>query len=305
MEFGKLADISNVDFTLPQDSSDTARVLAKNEPCNKPLLYVGCTGWSMPQWNGVWYPKDCKSTNYLKEYSNQFNTIEHNTTHYRIPDTALVLKWKNESSADFRFCPKIPQSISHSRDLGLNTNEMRLFTENILLLEEKMGCCFMQLPPHFGIERLALLESFLQKWSLQLPLAIEIRHESIFNEPKNSHRFFDLLEKYQVASVITDVSGRRDVLHQRLTNDIAMIRFVGNDLHPTDYERIDEWTECLKNWFSQGLEQVFFFTHEPENLKAPDLALYMTEQLKMTFAASNVRSAQRYDKHKQEQMSLF
>jgi uncharacterized protein YecE (DUF72 family) len=304
MEFGKLADISNIDFTLPEDSSDTARVLAKYEKNDQPLLYIGCTGWSMPQWNGVWYPKDCKSTNYLKEYSRQFNTIEHNTTHYRIPDAALVLKWKNESSADFKFCPKIPQSISHSRDLGLNTTEMRLFTENILLLEEKMGCCFMQLPPHFGIERLALLESFLQKWSLQLPLAIEIRHENIFNDEKNSHRFFDLLEKHQVASVITDVSGRRDVLHQRLTNDIAMVRFVGNDLHQTDYERIDEWIERLKNWFSQGVQQVFFFTHEPENIKAPDLALYMTEQLKKTFE-SNVRSAQRYDNNKQEQMSLF
>ncbi len=304
MEFGKLTDISKVDFSLPKDSSDTARVLAKYEKNNKPLLYVGCTGWSMPQWNGTWYPKDCKSINYLKEYSRQFNTIEHNTTHYRIPDEALVLKWKNESSNDFKFCPKIPQSISHSRDLGLNTNGMRLFTENILLLGEKMGCCFMQLPPHFGIERLALLKSFLQKWHLELPLAIEIRHENIFNDEKNTHRFFELLEKYKVASVITDVSGRRDVLHQRLTNDIAMIRFVGNDLHSTDYQRIDEWIERLKSWFSQGLQEVFFFTHEPENLKAPDLALYMTEQLKAKFD-SNIRLPQRYDIYKNEQMSLF
>ncbi len=161
MEFGKVADISLVDFKLPTDASETQRILNQFEKVEKANIYVGCTGWSMPQWNGTWYPKGCKSTDYLKEYSKQFNTIEHNTTHYRIPDSSTVLKWKNESSDDFRFCPKIPQTISHSRDLGLNTNETRLFTENILRLEEKMGCCFLQLPPYFGIERLELLSHFL------------------------------------------------------------------------------------------------------------------------------------------------
>ncbi len=131
-----------------------------------------------------------------------------------------------------------------------------------------------------------------------------MRHENIFDNENHSHRFFDLLEKHNVASVITDVSGRRDVLHQRLCNGTAMIRFVGNDLHFTDYQRIDEWVLRLKHWFSEGLQQVFFFTHEPENLKAPDLALYLIEKINTNFK-DKIRSPQRYDTVKNEQMSLF
>jgi hypothetical protein len=53
-----------------------------------------------------------------------------------------------------------------------------------------------------------------------------------------------------------------------------MVRFVGNGLHPTDFARIDAWASRLANWCAHGLRQVYFFTHEPDNLLAPDLAAY-------------------------------
>ena len=61
-------------------------------------------------------------------------------------------------------------------------------------------------------------------------------------------------------------------LHMRLTTPIAMVRFVGNGLHPTDYTRIDEWVERIVSWQKMGLREVYFFTHEPDNLLAPDIA---------------------------------
>jgi uncharacterized protein YecE (DUF72 family) len=79
--------------------------------------------------------------------------------------------------------------------------------------------------------------------------------------------------------VLTDVAGRRDVLHMRLTSPSAMIRFVGNSLHPTDYTRIDDWVERLKMWFDSGLKQLYFFVHEPDNITSPELATYFINQL--------------------------
>ena len=78
---------------------------------------------------------------------------------------------------------------------------------------------------------------------------------------------------------MTDVSGRRDVLHMRLTTSTAFIRFVGNDLDATDFSRIDAWIERLKTWFEAGLHEVYFFTHEPDNLTAPHLARYFFEKM--------------------------
>jgi hypothetical protein len=56
-----------------------------------------------------------------------------------------------------------------------------------------------------------------------------------------------------VGTVITDVAGRRDVLHMRLTTPVAFISFVTNSLHPKDYVRADAWVETNKTWVgSQG-----------------------------------------------------
>lgn len=305
MKFGKLPDISNVDFNLPPDALGTSQLLERlPKKEGKSFLYVGCTGWSMKEWVGKVYPKGTKTKEYLQHYSRQFNTIELNTTHYRIPTADTIQKWKNDSAKDFKFCPKIPQTISHSRDLGISSGLIPLFCDAILGLEDKLGCCFMQLPPYFGANRLGVLSRFLDNFPTQIPLAIEARHESWFNHPQNFQNFFQLLEQYKVSPVITDVAGRRDVLHNRLTTDTVLIRFVGNGLHPTDYTRIDQWLQRLKNWYSQNLKAVYCFTHEPDNILAPDLAHYMVKQAKQQLHVIT-RGPDFYDKNDGQQMSLF
>ena len=144
MKFGKLSDISNVVFSLPSEPEENKTILSSFPKQNTPpKIHIGCTGWSMKEWVGKVYPLKTPAKDYLKHYARQFNTIELNTTHYRIPSEANIEKWKNESTTDFRFCPKIPQVISHSADLGGNNDALNNFCKNILLLEEKLGCCFM------------------------------------------------------------------------------------------------------------------------------------------------------------------
>ena len=283
MKFGKLADISKVNFQLPQDPSGTKTLLqslAHNDEI--PTTYIGCTGWSMKEWIGKVYPKGSQAKDFLKYYTAQFNTIELNTTHYRIPSDDTIAVWKRESSPDFRFCPKVPQIISHSKDLGYASGNVLAFCNSIQQLKEKLGCCFLQLPPYFGNNKIGLLEHFIKNFPKHIPLAIELRHESWFNDVKSFEEVFSLFEIYNISTVITDVAGRRDVLHQRLTTNTVLIRFVGNNLHATDYERVDSWVARIKTWFEDGLTKVYFFTHEPDNLLAPELAFYLYEQIKTT-----------------------
>ena len=286
MDFGKLADISTVDFTLPPDHDDTFRLL-KNAPPRRglPRVYLGCTGWAMKEWNGWVYPKGCKSIDYAHFYSRQFNTIEFNTTHYRTPTAADIQKWRTTTEADFRFAPKMLQQVSHAKNLGYGTGLTTQFCEAILGLEEKLGICFMQMPPYFRFADLPILEKYLSKFPKAVPLAVEIRHESWFSTPQYFNAIFDLLENAKVSTVLTDVSGRRDVLHMRLTTPTAFIRFVGNDLDATDFSRIDAWIERLKTWFDAGLHEVYFFTHEPDNLTAPHLARYFLEKMQAKMPA--------------------
>lgn len=305
MKFGRLTDFATVDYTLPPDAAATAQVLAQLAPRQElPQLYVGCTGWSMKEWLGHVYPKNTKTADYLRHYAQQFNTIELNTTHYRIPSIEMVSKWREQSTADFRFCPKIPQSISHSQNLGINTGLIEQFCNHISFLEEKMGCCFMQLPPYFGVDKFYLLEQFLQVFPNNIPLAIEVRHKSWFANKNNSNAFFKLLEKHGKHTVITDVPGRRDILHQRLTSDTLLLRWNGNGLHETDYSRMQEWLTRIGTWFDQNLRKVYLFIHEPDNILGPDMALYTVEKAKEMFA-TKTRGPSFYDRDQGEQMTLF
>ena len=305
MKFGKLPDIADVNFSLPSEPTANHSVLEKLPPTDeKTRVYIGCTGWSMKEWVGKVYPTGTKAADYLYHYSRQFNTIEFNTTHYRIPNEATVQKWYAESAADFRFCPKVLQLISHSRDLGYGSGKITEFCHAIAGLEEKLGCSFMQLPPYFGVDKLPVLAQFLEKWPREIPLAIELRHESWFEQSAAFEKLADLLENRQIPLVITDVAGRRDVLHLRLTAATTMVRFVGNGLHDTDYERIDEWVVQLRKWWNKGLSEIYFFPHEPDNILAPEMTAYLYEQLK-DFAEIQIRGPKFLNADTGVQMNLF
>ncbi|MEM1357079.1 MAG: DUF72 domain-containing protein [Bacteroidota bacterium] len=280
MKFGKVAQPTQVHFELPLDPLANRERLDRyelGEGDGLPNIYVGATGWSMKEWVGKWYPEKTKATAFLQHYGQQFNTIELNTTHYRIPDTKLVQKWYDTVPTDFRFCPKIPQSISHRNDFGQQAGHLQRFVASLDGMGEKLGCAFMQLPPYFGADRLGQMEVFLDRWPRLLPLAVEVRHESWFADPFRTEALMDALAARGIAAVITDVAGRRDVLHNYVTAPRTMVRFVGNGLLPSDYTRLEDWASKLLDW---NLPEAYFFPPQPDNILAPDAAAWFVDQLK-------------------------
>ncbi|NEM96485.1 DUF72 domain-containing protein [Pontibacter burrus] len=279
MDFGKLQTIAHVDFTLPADNAGTQVVLQQHKQEAKPEVYIGLPVWVNKAWAGSIYPASMREKDSLLWYGRQFNTIELNSTHYHIPGPTTIDRWRNSVPRGFKFCPKFPQLISHEGPLRNTQSITTAFFEAIAGLEDNLGSSFLQLPPYFGPDQLPDLEAFLRFIPESIPVTIEFRHPDWFTDEVAGQELFELLEKYEVGTVITDVAGRRDVLHMRLTTPAAMIRFVGNGLHPTDYSRIDAWVQRLKLWFDSGLQQLYFFVHEPDNTLAPELAIYLIGQL--------------------------
>ncbi len=303
MKFGKLVDIRAVDFRLPPMAENNERMKAYSSHSG-PDLYVGCTGWSMKEWVGTVYPQGSKPKDFLREYCRQFNTIELNTTHYRIPDLETVGRWKSESPSDFRFCPKIPQLISHSRDLGLGSEALTQFTGVLEALGSRLGPCFLQLPPYFGTDRMPLLQRFFEKWPREFPLSVEMRHESWFQSQTVKEQWLNQLAEAGIIALMTDVAGRRDVLHMGLSSNKTLIRFVGNDLHPTDFQRVDAWLSRLDQMKEQGVSEIYFFTHEPDNLQAPQMADYLVQQALEKYSF-RTRGPKLLDPGAGRQISLF
>jgi uncharacterized protein YecE (DUF72 family) len=302
MKFGKLDKIDGIDFTMPPTPKTTQELL-KNSAQKKsaPIILSGCTGWYMKEWLGSFYPKNAKAQDFLRFYSRQFNTIELNSTYYRIPDKKSVDKWVEQTLPGFKFAPKIPQIISQSEDLSLRESYIESFTEVIAALDDRLGISFLQLPPNFGPRNIRILEQFLKRFPCKdIPLSVEVRNENWFVE-KDMLILQNLLAAYGAGIVLSDVAGRRDVLHMYLSNNTAMIRFVGNELHESDFSRLDAWMLRLKEWVEMGLSEVYFFHHQDNNLLAPEMTIYFNQKLNHVLGTNLTVPV----KHSDVQLSLF
>lgn len=279
MEFGKITDtdLSGVEFTLPADSPETARVFS-TLPKAKPAVYVGCAKWGRKDWIGKIYPKGTRESDFLPLYAQNFNSIELNATFYKIPSFKQAQEWSSKVGSNFLFSPKIPNSISHIHRLKNTSERLEYFLKGIAGFGPNLGPVFLMLHPGMGPKSLETIESFLQAFPREIRVFVEMRHEGWFENKESSEAIFQVLERNGAGAVITDVAGRRDCVHMRLTTGEAFIRFVGNDLHPTDYTRVDEWIMRIRKWLDAGLSRVYFFLHENEEVHSPVIAKYAIEQ---------------------------
>lgn len=111
MDFGKVGNPDNIDFSMPPDDVVTEEMFVKYKTDQQlPFrLYVGCTSWGRKDWIGKVYPKGTKDKDLLAHYVKQFNCIELNALFYNLQPKTVIEKWAALADPSFRFCPQIPQ----------------------------------------------------------------------------------------------------------------------------------------------------------------------------------------------------
>ncbi len=285
MEFGKIHNLDAINPTLPPGSAFNAKIWASVEPSQHPNVFIGGPVWANKDYVGKVYPSTAKERDFLHYYVRQFNTIELNLTHYQIPTAGMIEKWKAEAAGSldrsgFTFCPKFPQVISHERQLVATEALTEEFVNAVFSLEEFLGMTFLQLPPQFGPDKWPVLEAYLKSLPDELDVAVEFRHPDWFSKASIWQQTLERLYLLRRHAVITDVAGRRDVLHMGLSSPVLTLRFIANEGHPTDYIRSDAWIQRLKTWFEKGLQTAYLFIHGGgDNDTAPELILYWIREL--------------------------
>ncbi len=275
MKFGSVEHPEQIDFTLPKDHPGTKRVLNKVKDDNVPEIYVGCAKWNRADLKGF-YPRGTKDE--LGYYSSQFNAIELNATFYRIFPAEQFATWYDKTPSGFKFFPKLNQEISHWKRLDGTKEVVENYLYNASNLKEKLGTVFLQMHNNFAPKDFDRVVDFVENWPEQIPLAIEFRHTDWYNDTKVAEDLYQLLESHNISNVIVDTAGRRDLMHMRLTNPTAFVRYVGAN-HPTDYSRLDDWVERLKTWKAQGIKEVDFFIHQNIEKESPLLSAYFIKKL--------------------------
>jgi uncharacterized protein YecE (DUF72 family) len=279
MEFGRVDDteLSGLDFTLPADTQRTARILGSNST-GKPEIYVGCAKWGRKEWVGKIYPKGTKDKDFLEAYGKQFNCIEFNAIFYKLPSHEQVRIWKSKVKPDFKFCPKFTDVITHIKRLKNAKHETDLLLDVLSEFGDQLGPMFLMPHPQMGPKHYDAISEYLQSLPRDINVFLELRHPDWYI-PANMEQIFSFCEAHGVGTVITDTSGRRDCAHMELTVPEVFIRFVGNGLHPTDYTRIDEWVQRIRQWMNKGIRKVWFFMHQHDEQYSPELCKYLIDEL--------------------------
>jgi uncharacterized protein YecE (DUF72 family) len=275
MKFGKVDNPEKIDFTLPNDHPDTKKVLANTKKGEPLQAYVGCAKWNRQDLK-KFYPRGTKDE--LAYYSTQFNSIELNATFYRIFPPEQFAKWREKTPNNFKFFPKLNQEISHWKRLNEVKEAVAHYLYSAVNLEDKLGTMFLQMHSDFAPKDFNRVQTFIEEWPKELPLAVEFRHTDWFGDKAVANELSDLLANNNVAHVLVDTAGRRDMLHMRLTNNEAFIRYVGAN-HESDYARLNDWVERLKIWVEQGLEHIHFFVHQNLEKASPYLSAYFINNL--------------------------
>lgn len=210
-----------------------------------PEVRIGCSGWNYAHWRELIYPKGLPPKRWLDHYATLFDTVEINTTFYRLPRRTSVEAWVAQSPPGFLFSVKASRYLTHIKrltDLGQGIERFYRCIE-LLVESSKMGPVLWQLPGNFhrNDERLA---SALE----QLPPGrhcFEFRHASWFVP-----EVYELLRAHGVALVIGD-HPERPFQTLELTADWTFIRFhYGSRGRRGNYSasELDEWARRIAAW---------------------------------------------------------
>ena len=184
-------------------------------------LHLGTIGWSYNFWKGNFYPNKTASKDFLTYFGTQFNTVEVDSTFYRIPTQQTVTNWKRQTPKDFIFSLKFPQVITHVKMLKDCPRETNVFLDRAELLGEKLGHLLMQFPPNFGIEHLPDLTDFLRMLPKLYRYVVEVRNKTWLNQ-----EFYSLLRDNKVAMAWTDSPILAPI--SEVTSDFFYVRWEGD-----------------------------------------------------------------------------
>ena len=207
-------------------------------------IKIGCTGWSYQGWSGTFYPKNLKSKDWLRYYSQIFEITEINSTFYRIPSQEIVRRWDADTPRHFRFTAKFPSVITHEKRLERVNSEIFSFLSSLVPIHEKISALVLQLPPSLSFdEAKPRLEELFDILPDDFLYPIEGRHESWFSDDAVSY-----LKQNKHCLVWNDVVGINNPMP--VTANFLYVRSIGDrTISDSEFGKVTkDKKEHIKNW---------------------------------------------------------
>lgn len=246
------------------------------------MIYLGLPQWQHPAWSGI-------GIRNLADYSRHFNCVEGNTTFYALPKSEIVYRWRDMTTAQFRFCFKFPSTISHQAALTQCDDLLTEFYHCLQPINDRIGQLWLQLPAAFAPEHLFRLWNFLDGLPQAFNYGVEVRHPEFFNKgeaerllnqglhQRNINRVLldsrPVHHAHPLSVAVRDAQRKKPKLpaHAVCTADKPLIRFIGGDQLADNRRWLIPWIEKLKQW-DVSSHTPYLFIHTPDCSDAPQQA---------------------------------
>jgi uncharacterized protein YecE (DUF72 family) len=209
---------------------------------------IGCSGWMYDDWRGRFYPQREPKRRWLELYAAHFDTVEVNSTFYRLARRETVTTWVQHTPERFLFAVKASRYLTHIRRLANIGEGVERFYEPLqpLIDAGRLGPVLWQLPENFHRD-----DERLDGWLATVATApssrhtIEFRHKSWFVPA-----VLEKLRRHKIALTIGD-HPERPFQRYDATANWCFIRFHyghrGRDGNYSNTE-LDEWAQRFQKW---------------------------------------------------------
>lgn len=213
-------------------------------------LYAGTSGFQYKEWKGSFYPEQLRQAEMLRYYAERLETVEINSTFYRMPRSAVMKSWASEVSDGFRFVIKASQRITHRARLVDCEETLGYLWGSIRHLGPHLGPVLFQLPPNFGVD-LERLREFLAVVPEEIHPVLEFRDASWRSSEVDA-----VLQERGATRCVTD-SEDAELLVGTPTSKVGFARLRREAYSESDLER---FVDAIA---AQPWEEAFvFFKHE-------------------------------------------
>ena len=250
-------------------------------------IRLGTSSWTGEGWVGSFYPAGSRPQDFLSLYAERFDTVEIDSTFYRIPAARTVEQWRERTPEGFTFAAKIPQVITHEKMLVDVEQDLAAFLSVMELLGGKLGPLLFQFP-YFNKQKfrgqgffLERLEPLLERLPKNHEWVVEVRNRHWLNE-----NLFAALRRHGVALALVDHAWmpRPAELFETgnpITANFTFVRWIGDRKgieektkvwNRTLLDRTEDMTEWVKvlGKVSRQVDIMFAYANNHYGGHAPD-----------------------------------
>jgi uncharacterized protein YecE (DUF72 family) len=225
---------------------------------NEGKYYSGTSGLVLPVPNKLSYPPEYRDKSRLAYYASLQNSIEINSSFYKVPMAATVRKWAADVPEDFSFTYKLWREITHNKGLVYKPEDITRFMEVISQAGDKKGSLLVQFPASITIANRTQMEKLLQDLhqanTAGWDIAVEFRSNTWYRDD-----IYNLLNTHRMGVVLHDIPKSATPMLQQ-EGSFVYLRFHGpgggyrgsyaDDILAEYASYINEWREECKTVYT-------------------------------------------------------